>query len=99
MAAVRSGHYPFSMKRSPARNSFPRARKIEGRLRDLIGQMRREVEKIIEPKAQALLETSAEVLGGLVRSFDDYRERREAAWQQEKQRTVRPRRSRRTAHR
>ena len=33
-----------------------------------------------EPKAQALFETAAEVLTGLVKAFDDYEKKNEAAW-------------------
>ncbi|HVU16657.1 MAG TPA: hypothetical protein VHD32_07020 [Candidatus Didemnitutus sp.] len=45
--------------------------------------MRRDVEKAIEPKAQALLETSAEVLGGLINAFDEYKTRRNREWERE----------------
>ncbi len=33
-----------------------------------------------DPRAQALFETSAEVLDGLSKAFDDYNNRAEAAW-------------------
>jgi hypothetical protein len=33
-----------------------------------------------EPKAQALLETSADVIGGLIKAFDDYRKKSEIEW-------------------
>jgi hypothetical protein len=36
--------------------------------------------KVTEPKAQALFETSAEVLTGLAEAFDDYEKKSEAAW-------------------
>jgi hypothetical protein len=36
--------------------------------------------KISDPKAQALFETTAEVLNGLVKAFDDYEQKNEAAW-------------------
>lgn len=48
----------------------------EARIRDLAHRLRRDVETVIEPKAHALLKTSAEVLGGLITSFDEYRARR-----------------------
>jgi hypothetical protein len=36
-----------------------------------------------EPKAQALFETAAEVLTGLVKAFDDYEKKSEEAWRSE----------------
>jgi hypothetical protein len=36
--------------------------------------------KVTEPKAQALFETSAEVLTGLAKAFDDFENKSEAAW-------------------
>lgn len=46
--------------------------KIRGRLDELIEHLREDVEKVSEPKAQTLFETSAEVLGGLRKAFQDY---------------------------
>jgi hypothetical protein len=40
---------------------------------------REDVSKISNPKAQALFETTAEVLKGLV-NFDDFEEKAEPAW-------------------
>ena len=50
-------------------------------MRDLIEHLREDVWKVTEPKAQALFETSAEVLTGLAKAFDDYEKKSEAAWQ------------------
>ena len=52
-------------------------------MRQLIEHLREDVGKVTEPKAQALLETSAEVLTGLVKAFDDYENKSEAAWRTE----------------
>jgi hypothetical protein len=49
----------------------------------LIEHLRKDIEKVTEPKAQALFETSAEVLNGLVKAFDDYEKKNEAAWRTE----------------
>ena len=49
-------------------------------MRKLIEHLREDVEKVTEPKAQALFETSAEVLTGLVKAFDDYEHKSEKAW-------------------
>ncbi|HEY4301822.1 MAG TPA: hypothetical protein VGM73_13175 [Candidatus Didemnitutus sp.] len=65
----------------------------ERRIRDLAHRLRREVERAIEPRAQALLEKSADVLGGLIVAFDDYKERRYREWDREDQAKPRPPRS------
>ena len=54
--------------------------KIKAQVRQLIDHLREDVGKVAEPKAQALFETSAEVLTGLVKAFDYYEKKNEAAW-------------------
>jgi hypothetical protein len=39
-----------------------------------------DVEKVNDPKAQALFEVSAEVIDGLQKAFRDYDKRNESAW-------------------
>lgn len=46
--------------------------KIGRKLDELINHLREDVLKIDEPKAQALFETTAEVLIGLRKAFHDY---------------------------
>jgi hypothetical protein len=41
---------------------------------------RSDVSKVSDPKAQALFETTAEVLKGLVKAFEDFEQRSEPAW-------------------
>ena len=55
-------------------------------LNDTATHAREDVAKVSDPKAQALFETTAEVLKGLVKAFDDFEEKREEAWK-----TVSPR--------
>jgi hypothetical protein len=52
-------------------------------MRQLIDHLRKDIGKVTEPKAQALFETSAEVLTGLVKAFDDYGKKSEGAWRTE----------------
>ena len=52
-------------------------------MRQLIEHLREDVGKVTEPKAQALFETTAEVLTGLVKALDDYEKKNEAAWRTE----------------
>jgi len=47
---------------------------------ELIGHLRSDINKIDEPKAQALFETAAEVIGGLDNAFKHYEEKSEKAW-------------------
>ena len=57
--------------------------KIKAQVRQLIDHLRDDVGKVTEPKARALFETSAEVLTGLVKAFDDYEKKSDAAWRTE----------------
>src|SRR4051812_48806735 len=54
--------------------------KLKQMLNDTAVHAREDVSKISDPKAQALFETTAEVLKGLVKAFDDFEEKRETAW-------------------
>ena len=71
------------MKLSWKNNLIHHTRKIKARMHQLIKHLREDVGRIAEPKAQALFETSAEVLAGLVKAFDDYEKKSEAAWRTE----------------
>jgi hypothetical protein len=53
---------------------------IQKMLSDLIGHMRADVKRVQEPRFQALIETSAEVLTGLKTAFTHYDRGDEAAW-------------------
>jgi hypothetical protein len=71
------------MKSSSENNPRRHTQKIKARMGRLIEHLRKDIEKVTEPKAQALFETSAEVLTGLVKAFDDYARKSEAAWRTE----------------
>ena len=71
------------MNSSSKNNAVHHTQKIKTRMRQLIEHLRKDVGKVTEPKAQALFETSAEVLTGLVRAFNDYEKKSEAAWRTE----------------
>jgi hypothetical protein len=55
--------------------------RIKGMLSDVMGHSREDVAKIEDPRGQALFETTAEVLGGLVKAYEDY-ELRSEAWRE-----------------
>jgi hypothetical protein len=71
------------MHGNPNAESDPRFHtiKIKAWMHELVQHLREDVRKIDEPKARALFETSAEVLNGLIKAFDDYEKKNEAAWQ------------------
>ena len=72
------------MKRLSSKNNpIHHTQKIKARLRQLIEHLREDVGRVTEPKAQALFEASAEVLVGLLKAFDDYEKKSEAAWRAE----------------
>jgi len=64
-------------------NPIHHTQKIKAQLHQLINHPREDIEKVTDPKAQALFETSAEVLGGLAKAFDDFEKKSEPAWQTE----------------
>jgi hypothetical protein len=54
--------------------------KIRGMLDDVIRHAREDVGKVKDPKAQALFETTAELLSGLTRAYEHAEQKAEPAW-------------------
>jgi hypothetical protein len=54
--------------------------KLRDMLSSVVEHAREDIEKINEPKAQALLETTAEVCGGLMTALEHYEQQSEPAW-------------------
>ena len=54
--------------------------KMKAVLGGLSVQLRRDVERVDEARLKAMFETSAEVIDGLIKAFDDYEKKNEAAW-------------------
>lgn len=48
---------------------------------ELSQHLRRDIDIVNDPKAQALFETSAEVLDGLEKAFEHFEGRTETAWE------------------
>jgi len=61
---------------SSENNPIHHTQKINAQMRQFIEHLRDDVGRLTEPKAQALFETSVEVLAGLVKAFDDYEKKR-----------------------
>ena len=53
---------------------------MQARLKEIMDHLRQDVEKVDEPQLKAMFETSAEVLGGLIKAFRDYEQKNESAW-------------------
>ena len=68
------------MKNINSKDPIDHAQNIKSELEELADHLRRDVEKVEDEKAKALFETSAEVLLGLLKAFDDFIERKEPAW-------------------
>lgn len=61
-------------------NSAERIAVLRTELSGTVGNLREGIPQVEDPRAKALLETSAEVLEGLVKAFGDYEHRSEPAW-------------------
>jgi len=53
---------------------------MKTRLLALVSDLRADIGKIDEPQQKAMFETSAEVLTGLAKAFNDYEKKNEDAW-------------------
>jgi len=53
---------------------------MQQRLLQMIDHLREDIDKVDEPQFKAMFETSAEVLGGLIKAFKHYEQRTEGAW-------------------
>ena len=69
-----------NLETSSQNNPLHHTAKIKGMLNDLIEHLRSDVAKVDDPKAEALFETTAEVLNGLTNAYTDYERQNEAAW-------------------
>ena len=54
--------------------------KMQKALVEVRTHMREDIDKVDEPQFKAMFETSAEVLGGLIKAFEDYERKNESAW-------------------
>jgi hypothetical protein len=60
----------------------PRAhtQRMEKVFHETAADLRKDIQVIQDPRARALFETAAEVLGGLEKAFHDYDKKDELAW-------------------
>jgi hypothetical protein len=64
-------------------NPIEHAKNIEDIIGSLKSLCKSEISVFSDPKAKALLETSAEVLSGLEKAFQDFRAKTDDAWKEE----------------
>jgi hypothetical protein len=55
-------------------------KEMEQRFHATIADLREDIKFMHDPRARALFETAAEVLGGLEKAFHDYDKKDELAW-------------------
>ena len=65
---------------SPQSNPQHHTANIRQKLTELVDHLRQDTTRVSDPKAQAMFETTAEVLIGLRKAFEDYERRDEPAW-------------------
>jgi hypothetical protein len=62
------------------RDPLHHTQKMQKALSEIRNHLRADIEKVDEPQLKAMFETSAEVLGGLIKAFSDYEKKNESAW-------------------
>jgi hypothetical protein len=66
----------------PSADPLVHTKRLKDEMQDLIEHLREDVGHVEDARAQALFETSAEVLGGLQKAFEHYEQKNEEAWQE-----------------
>ncbi len=64
---------------SSDKNPQHHTQKMKKRLEETVTHLRQDIGKVDEPQLAAMFETAAEVLKGLIKAFDDYEKKNEAA--------------------
>lgn len=54
--------------------------RMKAELERIADHMREDIAKVDDPRFKAMFETSAEVIGGIVKALSDYERKNEAAW-------------------
>ena len=68
------------MQKYPENDPRHHTQKIQTQLDALINHLHQDIQKVDEPQAKALFETSVEVLSGLKTAYAHYEQQDEAAW-------------------
>jgi hypothetical protein len=62
------------------RDPVHHTQKVQKRLSEISAHMRQDIKKVDDPQMQVMFETAAEVLDGLVRTFQHYEDRKKGTW-------------------
>jgi hypothetical protein len=62
------------------RDPVHHTQKVQKHLSEISAHMRQDIEKVDDPQMQVMFETAAEVLDGLVRTFQHYEDRKKGTW-------------------
>jgi hypothetical protein len=65
-----------------ANNAHRLTEKMRHAFAGLQHQLRADIDKVDEPRLKALFEESADVMGALAQTFEDYQRKRVSAWHQ-----------------
>ncbi len=65
---------------TPEKSPLYHTRRFKVEMGRLVDDLRSDLGQVTDPRLQALLETAAEVIGGLAKAFGDFEARNEAAW-------------------
>ena len=57
-----------------------RAERVKRQLTDILKDLRHDIDTVEEPTLKAIMETSAEVVAGLLKTYQEYARRSESAW-------------------
>jgi hypothetical protein len=76
-----SGEKAMTNKNYPENDPLHHTSNIKRMLNDVITHVRSDIQKVDDPKAEALFETTAEVLEGLVKAYTHFENKSEKAWQ------------------
>jgi glutamate dehydrogenase/leucine dehydrogenase len=57
-----------------------RAERIRRQLQETMKDLRHDIEQVEDPRLKAIMETSAEVIAGLLKTFQEYARKSESAW-------------------
>lgn len=68
------------MENLKSSNPLEHAEIVKAKLQEVSDHLRKDLDKVDNPQAQALFETSAEVLDGLINAFSLYQKRSDQAW-------------------
>ncbi|KTC75243.1 hypothetical protein Lbir_0617 [Legionella birminghamensis] len=61
-------------------NILSHINKLQKSFQEQVDHLRKDIKEIDEPQCKALFETSAEVISGLIKAFEHYKNKSEEAW-------------------